>query len=377
MADIGIKRHTITFVVTEECNFRCKYCYMVHKNRHSRMPFQVAKDTIDYALASPQQFPEPAIVWEFIGGEPLLEIDLIEQIVDYAQLRAFECGHPWFEGSMFSMSTNGSLYGDQRLQRLLDRYPSRFDIGLTLDGPPHVHDRERVFPDGTGTHAAVLKNVKQWLERFPNHATKVTVSHDTLPYVAESILYLFSLGIKTVHSNVVFENVWQPGDDDILEEQLNILGDAVIERGLWRDHECSFFARQVGSPMQTSHDLNWCGAGLYMLAVDAKGDFYPCVRFMDFSLVNQPGLIIGNTKDGIDDSKLEPFRRLTRSCQSTKECMECQVSSGCAWCQGFNYDDSGTLAHRATYICRMHKARARANKRFWSRIDALPEASGR
>lgn len=371
MVEIGLDKHTVTFVVTEECNFNCRYCYMVHKNKRNRMPFQVAKDTIDYVLRTPEYFPESTVIWEFIGGEPLLEIDLIEQIVDYAHRRAFECDHPWFANSMFSMSTNGSLYGDPRLQRLLDRYNSRFDVGLTLDGPSYVHDKERVFPNGLGTHATVLKNLKSWLERFPRHATKVTVSHDTLPFVAESILYLFSLGIITVHSNVVFENVWQPGDDELLEKQLNILGDAIIDQGLWKHHDCSFFSRAVGDSLSPAHDNNWCGAGKYMLAVDANGDFYPCVRFMDFSLTKQPGLIIGNIKEGIFKERLDPFWHLTRSCQSTKECLECEVASGCAWCQGFNYDEGGKLAYRATHICKMHKARARANKRFWAKIDAL------
>ena len=371
MAKENIDRHTITFVVTEECNFRCRYCYMAHKNNRSRMPFSVAKDTIDYVLKEREKFPESKVAWEFIGGEPLLEIDLIEQITDYAQRQAFELNHPWFENSMFSMSSNGALYGDPRLQRLLDRYSSRFDIGLTLDGPAHVHNMERRFPDGAGTHEIVLHNISAWLRRFPGHATKVTIAHDTLPFVAESILYLFSLGIKTIHSNVVFENVWQPGDDELLEQQLDLLGDEMIRQELWRDHECSFFSRMVGAPLPCEHDTNWCGAGRYMLSVDAKGNFYPCVRFMDFSLTKRPGLVIGNTKDGLFQEKVEPFWKLTRSCQSTKECMECDVASGCAWCQGLNYDESGTLNHRAVYICRMHKARARSNARFWTKIDAL------
>ena len=378
MANNVLDKLTVTFVVTEECNFRCKYCYMTGKNKRNRMSFAVAKDTIDFLVREREQFPQREIVWEFIGGEPLLEIDLIEQIVDYIQLHTYECGHPWFEIGMFSMSSNGSLYMDPKFQQLLDRYKGRFDVGMTIDGPVGVHDMERRFPDGSGTHAIVIKNVETWLKRFPGHATKVTISHDTVPFIAESILYLFSLGIKVVHSNVVFEDVWQSGDDELLEEQLNILGDTIIERSLWKNHECSFFSRTVGNPLSILHDNNWCGAGKHMLAVDASGIFYPCVRFMAFSLAKQPAWSIGNIQQGIIPEKLEPFLNLTRSCQSTKECMECEIASGCAWCQGFNYDESGILNCRATFICKMHKARVRANKRFWTKIDALlnlPQAS--
>jgi uncharacterized protein len=364
-----LDRKTVTFVVTKDCNFRCRYCYMVGKDHSSRMSFDVAKRAIDYLLEHRDVIPQLHGTVEFIGGEPLLEIDLIEKVVDHTLLRAYELDHPWFENAIFGMSTNGVLYNDPRFQRLLDRYPNRFDVGMTIDGPAHVHDRERLFPDGRGTHAHVVRNIAAWLKRFPKHSTKVTVSHDTLPFVAESILYLFSLGIAVVHANVVFENVWQPGDDERLEEQLVILGDVMVKDDLWRKHECSFFSQYVGKPLMSDNDQNWCGAGKYMLAVDAQGFFYPCVRFVGFSLAKQPAWIVGDVERGLDVEKLEPFMHLTRSGQSTQECMKCEVASGCAWCQGFNYDDSGVLAHRATHICKMHKARARANKRFWSQID--------
>lgn len=371
-----LDRKTVTFVVTKDCNFRCRYCYMVGKDHSSRMSFGVAKRAVDYLLEHRDVISQPHGTLEFIGGEPLLEIDLIEKIVDYSLLRAYELDHPWFENAVFGLSTNGALYDDPRFQRLLDRYSSRFDVGLTIDGPAHVHDRERRFPDGRGTHAHVLRNVEAWLKRFPKHSTKVTVSHDTIPFVAESILYLFSLGISVVHANVVFENVWQPGDDERLEEQLVILGDAMVKDDLWKKHECSFFSQYVGKPLASDNDQNWCGAGKYMLAVDAQGLFYPCVRFVDFSLAKQPAWVLGDVEQGIVREKLEPFLHLSRSGQSTRECMECEVSSGCAWCQGFNYDDSGVLAHRATYICKMHKARARANKRFWSQVGQQVQVQG-
>jgi uncharacterized protein len=364
-------RISVTFVVTKDCNFRCRYCYMVGKHGDARMPFSVARDTVDYLVDNPDLFPQPKVVWDFIGGEPFLEIDLMEQIFDYIVLKTWKAAHPWFENSYFSVSTNGVLYHLPKVQRLIDQYGRRFEIGLTIDGPAHVHNLERVFPNGEGTHDQVVKNVGLWLQRSHDPSTKVTFSHDTIPYVAESILYLFSLGIPVVNANVVFEDVWQPGDDDLFEEQLNLLGDAIIDQGLWKKHECSLFSRLCGAPLTERHDTTWCGAGKHMLAVDANGLFYPCVRFTDFSLAKQPPIIIGNTQRGLDQKALEPFCGLTRSNQSSDECMSCEVAQGCAWCLGFNYDDSGVLYKRATYLCKMHKARVRANRRFWSRIDEM------
>jgi len=132
------------------------------------------------------------------------------------------------------------------------------------------------------------------------------------------------------------------------------------------------FSRMIGNPLPPDDDKNWCGAG-HMLAVDADGLLYPCVRFLAFSLTNKPPIVLGDVWEGVDREKLEPFKQLTRSSQSPPQCMECEVASGCAWCQGFNYDDAptATINKRAIYICPMHKARVRANKRFWGKIDAL------
>lgn len=361
-------KKNITFVVTQDCNFACRYCYLVHKNREGRMPVQVARAAIDYLLEHRDLFWEDEAIWDFMGGEPLLEVDLIEQIIEHVRQRAFELDHPWFTHSLFSITTNGALYGTPQVQRLLERHGRMLDVGLTIDGPEHVQDMERVFPDGSGTYQQVAANIPLWLERYPDAATKITISPNNLPYLAESVLHVFSLGVRQINANVVFEDVWRPGDDAILEEQLDRLGQAMLEQGLHPRHSCSLFSPMIGQPLDPRNDTNWCGPGR-MLAIDAEGTFYPCNRFMPFSLVKRPCRSIGNIHDGIDLNRLRPFLALTRSAQSPPECMTCEVASGCAWCQGLNYDeaDTSTIYQRATHICLLHKARVRATQRFWAR----------
>ena len=122
---------------------------------------------------------------------------------------------------------------------------------------------------------------------------------------------------------------------------------------------------------------NWCGAGK-MLAVDAAGNFYPCTRFAQYSLRDKPAWIIGNVKDGIDQNKLRPFLTLDRTTQSSEECINCEVASGCAWCQGENYDaaQTHTIYQRSTAICKMHKARVRANNYYWNKLFRKLELEG-
>lgn len=77
---------SITFIVTKDCQLACKYCYLVGKNSHERMSFDIAKKAIDYILDNENLFNEESVVWDFIGGEPFLEITLIDKICDYIKI---------------------------------------------------------------------------------------------------------------------------------------------------------------------------------------------------------------------------------------------------------------------------------------------------
>ena len=64
---------------------------------------------------------------------------------------------------------------------------------------------------------------------------------------------------------------------------------------------------------------------------------------------------------------IQKLKAVNRISQSTQECLDCPIAEGCAWCQAYNYQDSGDFNHRATYICCMHKARALANAYYWNK----------
>ena len=361
----------ITFIVTKDCQLACKYCYLVGKNTKERMTWDVAKYAIDYILDNENEFREESVVWDFIGGEPFLEIDLIDKICDYLKKEMYRRDHHWFNSYRFSFSTNGINYHEDKVQQFIKKNHNHLSIGITIDGTELKHDLNRVYKHSEkGSYKDVVRNIPLWLEQFPGAATKVTISSADIPYIKESVLHLYDLGIKEVNINCVFEDVWKDGDDILFEDQLTQLADAIIDHDLYRDHACSFFAEFIGKPMDPDRDnQNWCGAGM-MLAVDAAGNFYPCTRFAQYSLRSKPAWIIGNINDGIDKNKLRPFLTLDRTTQSPRECIECEVASGCAWCQGENYDaaDTHTVYQRSTAICKMHKARVRANNYYWNKL---------
>lgn len=367
----------ITFIVTKDCQLACKYCYLVGKNASERMSFDIARQAVDYILSHREDFDDQSVVWDFIGGEPFLEIDLIDQICDYIKEQTFRLNHPWFNSYRFSFSTNGINYDSEKVQRFIKKNHSHLSIGITIDGTRQKHDLNRVYKESQkGSYDDVVRNIPLWLSQFPDGGTKVTISSPDLPYIKESVLHLFSLGIHEVNINCVFEDVWQEGDDQVFEEQLMELADAIIDEGLYKSNDCSFFSENIGKPLDLElENQNWCGAGK-MLAVDAGGYFYPCTRFAAYSLRSKKPIIIGNVKDGINKNLLRPFLTLDRLSQSPQECLDCDVASGCAWCQGENYDAAATdtIYQRSTAICKMHKARVRANNYYWAKLNHIIKA---
>lgn len=370
----------ITFIVTKDCQLACKYCYVVGKNNKERMSWDIAKKAIDYILSHEEDMPEKSVVWDFIGGEPFLEIELIDRVCDYLKEQMFLLDHHWFKSYRFSFTTNGINYDNEKVQNFIKKNFGHISVSITIDGTKRKHDINRIYKGSQkGSYEDVVKNIPLWLSQFYNESTKVTISSPDIPYITESVIHLFDLGIHQININCVFEDVWKKGDDVLFEKELIRLADAIIDGEYYKDYTCTFFDELIGKPMDPDNEnQNWCGSGK-MLAVDNLGNFYPCNRFAKFSLREKPALIIGNVWDGIDKNKLRPFLTLNRCVQSAPECINCEIANGCAWCQGENYDssDTGTIFQRSTAICKMHKARVRANNYYWNKLYRKLELEGK
>ena len=364
----GGTSQSLTFIVTEDCNLRCKYCYITHKSSNKRMSFDVAKKFIDYVFSGTLRLQE-SVTLDFIGGEPLLEIDLIDKICDYFKLKSYLVGSPWYWNYRISICTNGVNYSDKRIQDFIKKNEEKVGITITIDGIKEKHDLQRVFPDGSGSYDVIKKNVDIWKHQFVG-STKVTFASDDLKYLKDSVINLWEEGIPEVAANVVFEDVWREGDDQLFESQLKELADYILDNRLFDKYVCTLFDDSIGEPYtedilsQTS-----CGAGK-MLAVGVDGKLYPCMRYCSYSLNEKEEYVIGNVDEGIDFDKVRPFQTVTYKLQSDDECLKCPVAKGCSFCQGFNYDvaDTATNFQRAKFICKMHKARVRANNYYFAKL---------
>ena len=336
----GSTAQSLTFIVTEDCNLRCKYCYITHKASNKKMNFSVAKKFIDYVLNS-EMIKQHAVTLDFIGGEPLLEIELIDKICDYFKLKTYEMGISWYWNYRISICTNGVNYLDKRIQKFISKNKSKLSMTITIDGTKAKHDLQRVFPDGTGSYDVVKKNVDVWKNQF-YASTKVTFASADLKYLKDSIIELWQEGIPEIAANVVFEDVWKEDDDKIFEEQLRELADYILENHLFDKYQCSLFDDSIGQPYtEDMLKLTSCGAGK-MLAVGVDGKLYPCMRYCSYSLNHQDEYVIGHVNTGIDYDKVRPFEAATFKLQSDEECINCKIASGCSFCQGFNYDNADT-----------------------------------
>jgi uncharacterized protein len=342
------------------------------------MSWEVAKEAVDFIFDTKRvngyyNFETAqAVILEFIGGEPLLEIDLIDKIVEYFKFRAFELNHPWSTNYMISLTTNGILYNTEKVHRFLQRNPGRVSVGLTIDGNKELHDSCRFFPDGRGSYDIVEAAVKEWVKNESRPQTKITLSPSNVSYLSAALKNVWSLGVIGAFTNCAFEEGWEIEHARILYREMVFLADYLIDNGLYSRYYTSLFNETIGKPLTETR--NWCGGNGQMLAIGTDGRCFPCIRFMKYSLASegrqeQP---IGNIYSGLDAKKdnewLCKLKKIDMVTQSPDKCRNCQVASGCSLCTGYNYDKFGDPNVRATFICEMHQARVMANAYYWKRL---------
>ncbi|WP_368292867.1 radical SAM peptide maturase, CXXX-repeat target family [Dehalobacter sp. TBBPA1] len=373
---------TITFVVTERCNLNCSYCYETHKSGKV-MTKDIAKKAVDFILNKRKlngyiKFNDsPAVILEFIGGEPLLEIDLIDYIVDYFRFRAFELGISWADNYMVSITSNGILFDTPKVQSFLRKNKGRVSLGITIDGNRDLHDACRRFPDGRGSYDIVESAVKKGLKLGIQESTKMTISPTNVMYLSAALQNLWGLGLRGAYANCIYEEGWTIEHAKILFDEMIKLADFLLKNKNFSKYWTSLFDETIGQEL--IEDKNWCGGNGEMLAIGTDGKLYPCIRFMQYSLSTpcREEKSIGSIETGIllENEWLEQLKRITMSSQSEEKCNTCPIASGCSLCTGYNYDKFGDPNKRATYICIMHQARVLANRYFFKRLYNLIDSN--
>lgn len=370
----------ITFQVTDACNLCCSYCYQINKGQH-RMSFETAKKFIDMLLdnnESTRQYidtrSKKAVVIDFIGGEPFLEVELMDQICDYFVEQMILKDHPWQYNYRFSIASNGTLYFTPAVQEFLKKHLHDTAFSISIDGNKQLHDACRVFPDGSGSYDTAIAAVHHYIDVLGGSmGSKMTLAPENIQYTYDAVVGLIEEGYTHINLNCVYEKGWTIEHATILYYQLKKIAEYLINNELDEKIYISMFEENFFHPKAEDDIQNWCGGNGSMIAVDYKGDIYPCLRYMESSLgCDVPPIIIGNVDTGIMQDAtckacVAKLKSVNRKTQSNDECFNCLIAEGCSWCQAYNYQASGgDINHRATYICVMHRARALANSYYWN-----------
>lgn len=376
----------ITFQVTEDCNMACRYCYEVAK-RPGILSLDYAKRFIDIILTDPDPIGchgtdqewilAQGLVLDFIGGDALMVPDLCDDILTYFQYKAYKLNHRWKNRWRVSISTNGTLLGKKEVQKFLMKYKDNISLGISVDGCPELHDKNRIMKDGSGSMAKIMENWDWYMSYASTSAnTKSTLNKESIPYIYESIKFLHeTLGLRYINMNFIFEDMHLEEEDYIeIDNQLSKVVDYIYEHK--DDMHLNMLSEEFGIgdfANEEQRDKGWCGAGA-MPCLSINGNIYPCFRFSP-NTMHRPefDFSVGDVWTGF--SRKENFikvREQTRNKISSNECKNCAVDSTCAWCIGGAFSETGTF-YRQTNLCRVKKIIDKHARRYWNKFCGYPK----
>ena len=281
--------------LTQTCNLRCVYCYGEGGEYGERgvMSEATALAAVDWLLAN--SFEEKSVRISFFGGEPLLNFPLLQRVVAYAKDEAALRG----KEVRFAVITNASLLTDEIVAYIAEE---RIGPQVSFDGPPEVHDRQRPFKNGRGSHARVCANVEKLRAVVPGLMGRATVCAGSDPFaVRRGMEEAGFASCQLVSASPVVSR--REGATDAAteaqaaEEQRRA---AELMLAYWRAETAELFAavrerrleaqQEPGPLARLAHGRKrrvTCGVGRSMRAVAVNGDVYPCHRFVgleDFRL---------------------------------------------------------------------------------------------
>jgi len=348
---------SICLQVTQNCNLRCDYCpytgnyYNNRSHENKRMDFALAKRGIEYLAKHSSDVKRVNIA--FYGGEPLLEIGLIEECIAYANRLFAEKSH------VFMITTNGTIMNEKIAKMLVENDIFVIISLVSLDGPESIHNRSRIFADGSGSFQMIMKNL-QWLRQQEPAYFKTNVSFNTVLtglddfscvdgfFDAEDIFQ--DSAISTTLFNDTYtkkaftrsDTFWEALQYEQFKYYLNQLGridvSSVINSNAFTQlsKTAKMLAPSDHLPRQ-SHPSGPCIPGAFKLFLNAEGIFYPCERVNEKSDVS----IIGNIDDGVDPEKCRLLLNIAKLTE--KECKDCWAFFYCKMCF-VRADEDGQLS---------------------------------
>jgi len=333
--------HTLEVVLTASCNLRCGYCYQ-NKKQARHMEWETLRAALDLVLSSK---PSSCTVL-FIGGEPMLQLPLIERAVAYARERC-----PSTKRLQYVLATNGTLL-DAGALAFLSAHD--FEVQVSFDGVPAAQSFR-----GVGTHAkldAMFDRVRRDSPRFlrRNMRVAMTLHSGNIPHVADSVDYFIDKDIARIllAPLTTHDPGWTSAHIDELRRQL----DRVYERSLAHQRATgrvpvAFLRRSDAADRPRPRSLSMCGVGRgETLAVDVDGRVTGCVTFAEsyqqpespFLRKSLDSMRMGSIHDSAFAERLARYPEATRATRvfhrkeekysSLARCGDCRFFAECSIC---------------------------------------------
>ncbi len=329
MGDVVLEKQRVMLLVTENCNLNCVYCYE-HQKSQKTMSFETAKKIIDSYLEG--RTSNKPIVIEIFGGEAFANFPLIKQIDDYILSKYIKLN------IIYEITTNGTLINGE-IQEWLQKNKDRFFISVSLDGTSKMHNKNRVYLNGKGTFEDI--DIEFFVNTWPGCSAKMTVSSETLPDMADGIIYLDKLGFKCDTTLSVGVDWDAEHNIPVLIRELQKLTDYYIRNPEKR--LCTllnFDLRLIFTPI--NDNFRFCGAGVDMVCCDTQGHAYPCQGFAPVSIGDQAEAFMNYNEDKF---------RLT----DENPCKKCPFVRLCSNCYAANLQSTGNIHKIDTNLCKLYK----------------------
>lgn len=328
---MNTKRFDPTICVTHQCNLNCVYCYEKHKGV-ARMDLDTAKACVDYIFTHIPDYAVDGVSLGFMGGEPLLEFELLKQLYEYTYEKYPD------EKKLFYATTNGALLTDE-MKSWFRENSQGFVLGLSLDGTAEVHNHNR-----SGSFEKI--DTKFFSETWPEQAVKMTLSEYSIPHLAESIKFIHSLGFKRIRGVNLAEGNFDWNEEQIIRDlipQLKELVEFYFEQGDSL-HNPMFDKQLEVCEAKGRRKRKWCGTGVNCLFFDVDGKRYPCSFFspMTFSSEELEEVMAYDFTDEtlfVDDHCFE----------------ECYLYPLCPACAGANYQTNKSFGEKNKIHCKTQK----------------------
>ena len=339
--------------VAHTCNLNCSYCFASQGKYHGEralMSFEVGKQALDFLMDNSGTRHNLEV--DFFGGEPLMNWDVVKQLVAYA--RSVEKEHG--KNFRFTLTTNGILIDDDVID-FANREMS--NVVLSLDGRKEIHDRYRVDFAGNGSWERIVPKFQKLVEARggKNYYMRGTFTHAN-PDFLKDIQVMLDLGFNELSMEPV---VCAPGDPSELTEadlpivldQYEKLAELMLERER-AGNPFTFYHYMIdltGGPCIYKR-ISGCGSGTEYMAVTPWGDLYPCHQF-----VGEDKYKLGNIWDGVTNTEAQNEFACC-NVYSREECRDCWARLYCSGgCAANAYHATGSVKGVYKYGCELFRKR--------------------